>query len=202
MLLLCGSSFRLDFFPCVLYDWLASVHCIDVFNTGARTFLPGNPGPGKIKNGSSHLVLTCCDARFMLWKLLLCMIYIKITNLKVTWYNLKWKYRDIFSGAVSSRQPAAFTGFMLIILHQVKSWPTAGDSAYVKCNVLAAAASMPWESPTCMWSLVENVFKDHTCKYRKYHHTHHRSCLSAEDYAALRGGQRCSVSRGKSCPWL
>lgn len=54
-------------------------------------------------------------------------MYFKITNLKVTWYNLKWKYRDIFSGAVSSCQPAAFAG-LTIILDQVKSWPTAGDS--------------------------------------------------------------------------
>ena len=79
----------------------------------------------------------------------------QITNLKVTWCNLKWKYRDIVSGAVSSCQPSDFTGFMLIILHQVKTWLTAGDSTYIKCNVLAAAASVPWESPMYMRSLVE-----------------------------------------------
>lgn len=78
---------------------------------------------GGLRAVSSHLALTCCDAKFRLWKIFLYIMYIKITNLQVTWCNLKWKYRDTFSGAVSSRQPAGFTGFTLIILHQVKTWP-------------------------------------------------------------------------------
>lgn len=103
--LLCGSSFRLDFFPCLVYGWLISISCIDVFSAEACTFLPGNPGPRKIESVSSHLALTCCDARFMLWKLL-CMIYIKNSNLKVTRCNPKSKYRHILLGAVSLHQPA------------------------------------------------------------------------------------------------
>lgn len=56
----------------------------------------------------------------LLWKLFLCILYIKISNLKVMWCNQKWKYRDTFSGAVSSCQPAGFTGFMLVILYRWK----------------------------------------------------------------------------------
>lgn len=52
---------------------------------------------------------------------------------------------------------------------------------------------MPWESPTYMQSLVENVLKHHTCKYSKYHYTYDRSYLFSEGYAALRVRQSCSV---------
>lgn len=61
-----------------------------------------------------------------------------------------------------------YAGYLI----QVKTWLTAGDSTYIKCNVLAAAASVPWESPTDMWSLVENLFKHHTGKYSMYHYTY------------------------------
>lgn len=33
---------------------------------------------------------------------ILCLIYVKATNLKITHYSLQWKYRAIFSGAVST----------------------------------------------------------------------------------------------------
>lgn len=55
-------------------------------------------------------------------------------------------------------------------LAQVKTWLTAVDFTYIKCNILAAVASMPWESFKDMWSLAENLFKHHTGKYSMYHY--------------------------------
>ena len=60
----------------------------------------------------------------------------------------------------------------------------------------------PGRVPCTCGALLKKVFKHHTCKYSKSHYTYDRSYLFSEDYAALRGKQRCSVIWGKSHPWF